>query len=460
MRSSLALACILAVACGNRDVPEAPRHVEPTTPAPPSASPTAPPPTIAPPTTSRRPTARVIRTEPLFRSGEAPSTTLIRVEDLPRPSTERVRNPPEVVPPPDDPVLRVPEGFEVNVFADGLDAPRWLRITPDGDVLVTETRENRIRLLADRDGDGAAEVLETFADDDAGQRLDIPFGMTFAGGSFYVGNHDEVRRWPWRSGQRRLEGEGERITELPGGGYNQHWTRNVLASPDGTRLYVTIGSATNDDPEPSPRATVQVMGLDGSGRRTFASGVRNPVGLAFHPGSGVLWATVVERDGLGDELVPDYLTGLREGGFYGWPWVYLAPNLRNPHVRARGPAEAIAATITPDVLFQAHSTPLGVAFYDGETFPAPYRGGAFVACRGSWNSRRGAGYGIAYVPFDAAGRPTGGYQDFLTGFLLDPEVPRVWGRPVGMVVAPDGSLLFTEESNGRIYRVQVRSDRG
>jgi glucose/arabinose dehydrogenase len=282
--------------------------------------------------------------------------------------------------------------------------------------------------------------------------------MTFSPTHFYLGNHDEVRRWPFARGQRRLEGAGERITTLPGGGYHQHWTRNVLLAPDGEHLYVTIGSASNDDPEPEPRATVQVMRLDGSERRTFASGVRNPVGLAFHPRTGQLWATVVERDGLGDDLVPDYLVALRDGGFYGWPWVYVSPAFANPHLARRRAPDRVAETISPDVMFQAHSTPLGIAICDRPDWPEHYRSGAFVALRGSWNRRLGTGYGIVFVPFDAEGRAVGTYEDFLLGFLLDPAVPSVWGRPVGVLCAADGSLLFTEESNGRIYRVSTTSD--
>ncbi|UJR79138.1 PQQ-dependent sugar dehydrogenase [Sandaracinus amylolyticus] len=442
MRALAAIAIVSLLGCGSSSRPERP---------PPERTPAQ---TSAPPPGPPR-TARLVPTTAL-----EPRTFHIALEDLPPPSdTEDVRQRPEVVDPPADARLRVPAGFEVNVLADGLAMPRWLRITPSGEILVTETRENRITLLADRDGDGAAEERAVFADDDRGQRLDIPFGMAFAGGFFFVGNQDEVRRWPYRAGQRALEGEGERITELPGGGYHQHWTRNVVVSPDGSQLYVSIGSQSNADPDPLPRASVQVMGLDGSGRRTFASGLRNPVGLAFHPRTGALWTTVNERDELGDDLVPDYLAHLEDGQFYGWPWVYLAPDRRDPRLARRPLPEEARRTVTPEVLFQAHSAALGIAFYDGATFPERYRGSAFVAFRGSWNRRLGTGYGIALVPFDESGRPRGGYQEFLDGFLLDPEVPRVWGRPVGVVIAPDGSLLFTEETNGRIYRVQWVGER-
>jgi glucose/arabinose dehydrogenase len=199
------------------------------------------------------------------------------------------------------------------------------------------------------------------------------------------------------------------------------------------------------------------MNLDGSGRKVFASGLRNPVGLAFHPKTAELYATVNERDGLGDDLPPDYFTRLRDGEFYGWPYVYFAPQNLDPRMVQDGHSlrpDLAARTRTPDVLFQTHSASLGLAFYAGSVFPEKYRQGAFVAFRGSWNRSRGTGYKIVFIPFDAAGRPKGWYEDFVTGFLLDPAGPITWGRPVGLLAMPDGSLLFTEEINGRIYRVR------
>ncbi len=417
-----------------------------------------------------------VATEPL-----RPTVTRITLDQLPAPdASESARKTPEVVPPPPGATLRVPEGFVVQLFAERLPNARWLRETPDGRVLVAQSRDDRITALSDADGDGVAESRALFAGDR--NELDAPFGMAFAGQHFYLGNQDEVRRYPWREGQARLEGAGERIIELPGGGYRQHWTRNVVVSPDGRRLFVSIGSRSNDDPEPEPRATVQVMDLDGSNRsgaerrhadspearsaggprsdrwnlRTFASGLRNPVGLDFQPETGALYATVNERDGLGDDLVPDYLARLEDGAFYGWPWAYLAPHLLDPRLTT-GEGESArpalsARTRTPEVLFQAHSAALGLAFYDRDAFPARYRGGAFVAFRGSWNRSRGTGYKIVFVPFEG-GRPTGAYEDFVTGFLIDPTVPRTWGRPVGVLVRTDGSLLFTDETGGRVYRV-------
>ena len=397
-------------------------------------------------------TKNVVRTQPL-----TPQPIRITLNNLPKPyATDSASNSPNVVSVPQNPTLRVPQGFVVNVFAEGLDAPRWLTLTPNGDVLVTETRQNRIRLLRDTNGDGVADVNKTFATAQNG--VNIPFGMTFAGNNFFLANTGEVRRYPYNPGQQQLNGTGQKIATLTPGGYNQHWTRNVVAAPDGKKLYVSVGSRSNADEEPLPRASVQVMNLDGSNQQTFASGLRNPVGLDFHPTTGELYATVNERDGLGDDLVPDYLTRVQQGEFYGWPYAYLAPNRLDPRQVVNGKSkrpDLVAKTKTPDVLFQAHSAALGLQFYDGKTFPEKYRNGAFVAFRGSWNRDQGTGYKVVFVPF-SNGRPQGYYEDFLTGFLLNPAQATTWGRPVGLLVLPDGSLLVTEEANDRIYRIQYQ----
>ncbi len=393
----------------------------------------------------------IIPTEPLL-----PTPIRINLKNLPAPfATDSASKSPEVVTIPQNPVLRVPPGFTVNIFAENLNAPRWLALTPNGDVLVTETRQNRILLLRDNNGDGVADVRQTFADEKNG--VNIPFGMAFAGNSFFLGNTDAVLRFPYNPSQQQLSGTGKKIADLPGGGYNQHWTRNVVVSPDGNKLYVSVGSQSNVDEESLPRASVQQMNLDGSQQQTFAYGLRNPVGLDFHPVTKELYATVNERDGIGDDLVPDYLTSLRQGEFYGWPYAYLAPNNLDPRQTTNNKSkrpDLVAQTKTPDVLFQAHSAALGLQFYDGKTFPAKYRNGAFVAFRGSWNRDRGTGYKVVFVPFDQNGRSQNYYEDFLTGFLLNPSVPTTWGRPVGLLVLPDGSLLVTEEANNRIYRIQ------
>ena len=385
-----------------------------------------------------------------------PAEIRISPDNLPAPfESPSASNPARAVPPPDNAVLQVPPGFTVNVFAEGLDRPRWLAVTPTGEVLVTETRQNQIRLLSDTDSDGDADVYGVFANEDNG--LNLPFGMAFSDRFFFLGNTGEVLRFPYSPGQEQLAETGEAIADLPGEGFRQHWTRNVAVSPDGQKLYVSIGSQSNVNEEPLPRASVQVMNLDGSDRSTFASGLRNPVGLDFHPLTGEIYTTVNERDGLGDDLVPDYLTGLTDGDFYGWPYAYLTPDRLDPRRTENGNSERpdlAARTQNPDILFQSHSAPLGLQFYDGNTFPEEYRNGAFVAFRGSWNRSIPTGYKLVFVPFDSSGRPLGSYQDFLTGFLQNTEPPTTWGRPTGLLVHPDGSLLFTEEENGRIYRIQ------
>ncbi|MGF1540376.1 MAG: PQQ-dependent sugar dehydrogenase [Pleurocapsa sp.] len=389
-----------------------------------------------------------------------PQPLKITLADLPEPyATESVSNPPKVISIPDNLLLQVPRGFTVNVFADNLPDVRWMSLTPDGDVLAVQSRQNKINLLQDQDNDGVAETRQIFGD--RSNNLNQPFGMTFASGSFYVANTGEVLRFDYQPGQLKLEGTGTAITQLTPGGYNQHWTRNIVTAPDGKKLYVSVGSASNVEPEALPRASIQVMNLDGSERSTYAYGLRNPVGLDFHPVTGKLYATINERDLLGDDLVPDYFTQIEFGGFYGWPYAYLSPDLLDPRRmigdRSEKP-ELAAQTITPDVLFQAHSAALGLQFYDQKQFPAKYRNGAFVAFRGSWNRDRGTGYKIVFVPFDNNNQPLGYYEDFLRGFLVNPDGPDTLARPVGLLVLPDGSLLLAEDGNGRIYRIAYRGN--
>jgi len=402
-------------------------------------------------TVAKTPPKAVITTKNL-----TPQPIRISIDDLPPPfATESASKSPQVVAIPKNPTLNVPQGFQVNIFAENLNKPRWLALTPEGDVLVTETPDNRISRLRDTNGDGVVDTKTTFAEAQNG--LDAPFGMAFADGYFFLGNQNMVRRYSYQPKQQSLKGTGEKIADLPGGGYNQHWTRNVITSVDQQKLYVSIGSRSNVDSEPIPRASIQEMNLDGSQQKTFAYGLRNPVGMDFHPITKQLYSTINERDGLGDNLVPDYLTQVQEGAFYGWPYTYFRPNLLDPRQTQNGKSnnpQLAAKTQAPDVLFTSHSAALGLKFYRGESFPKKYRQGAFVAFRGSWNRDQGTGYKIVFVPFNEQNRPMGYYEDFLTGFLLDPQVPSTWGRPVGLLNLPDGSLIFTEEPNGRIYRIQ------
>ncbi|NNJ26958.1 PQQ-dependent sugar dehydrogenase [Alienimonas chondri] len=387
-----------------------------------------------------------------------PEAIHIAVEDLPEPfASESAKKNPKVVVPPDDFALNVPEGFTANLFAEGVEKARWLALTPEGDVLVSCGRTNKIHLLRDMNDDGVSDERHLFLDEANGANL--PFGMDFAQVGdqwyFYLGNTNAVLRYPYQAGQTKLEASSVPITELPGQGYNQHWTRNVRVSPDGKYLFATVGSESNVDQEAPPRAAVLRMNLDGTDRQIYGSGLRNPVGLDFEPTTGEVYVNVNERDKIGDDLVPDYLTRVQEGAFYGWPYAYLTPENLDPRRMIDGESERpklAAQTVTPDVLYQAHSAALGLAFCDSDKWPERYRGGAFAAFRGSWNRDTGTGYKIVFIPFED-GRPTGGYEDFVTGFLLDASVPRTCGRPVDVQFAPDGALLFTEEGNGRIYRI-------
>ena len=383
-----------------------------------------------------------------------PQPIQIRVADLPPPDESQFAvQPPLLIPRPSAAQLQLPPGFQVQVFAQDLSRPRWLMVAPNGDVFLTESRDHRIRLLRDTDRDGRAEVNQVFA-----KGLNQPFGMAISPDQdfFYIANTDAVVRFPYQLGQTQLEGPPQTITQLPGKGYRQHWTRNLIFSPDGQKLYVTVGSKSNAEPEPLPRASIQVMNPDGSDRQTFASGLRNPVGLAFNPITQALFTTVNERDGLGDDLVPDYLTAVQSGGFYGWPYAYLGAN-PDPRLPRRPALEQ--QTLIPDLLFQAHSAALGLVFYQGKMFPTSHHGDAFVAFRGSWNRSQGTGYKVVRVPFTEQGQSQGYYEDFLTGWLVDPEVPRAWGRPVGLAIAQDGALLITDEPGGIIWRVSYGENR-
>lgn len=376
----------------------------------------------------------------------------IQVSDLPQPfASESASQSPQVIDRPAKAELQVPPGFKVEVFAQGLSRPRWLMVADNGDIFLAESYQDRIRLLRDTNEDGKADVNRIFAN----QGLNQPFGMAIApdGQSFYIANTDSVVRFSYQLGQTQLQGQPQRITTLTGGGNlpgGGHWTRNLIFRPDGKKLFVSVGSYGNVDQEPLPRASIQIMNPDGSDRQTYAYGLRNPNGLDFHPISGTLYTTVNERDGLGDDLVPDYLTSVKQGGFYGWPYSYLGAN---PDPRMPRRPELEQKAIIPEVLFQAHSAALGLVFYDSNQFPSEYRHDAFVAFRGSWNRAQGTGYKVVRVPFTTQGKPEGYYEDFLTGWLDDPKIPTVWGRPVGLAIAKDGALLVTDEPGGKIWRV-------
>lgn len=390
-------------------------------------------------------------------SADAPGVKhIITVKDLPPPyATESVTNDARVVDRPEGAELRVPPGFKIEQYAAGFSDPRYLRTAPNGDIFVTESRANEIKVLRDADGDGKPDTTSTFAT----EGLNKPFGLAFypVKGDpeyLYVANTDGVIRFPYRNGDLKARGAAEKLNaELSPGGLlhgGGHWTRDIVFSPDGSKMYVSIGSLSNvdDDADEADRARIFEFNPDGTGRKVYAWGVRNAVGIAFRPGSNELWMSVNERDKLGDGLVPDYISSVKPGGFYGWPWYYMGP-IQDPRHKGKKP-DLADKVIVPDVLLQSHSASLNLCFYDGQQFPPEYRGDIFAAFHGSWNKARRTGYKIVRVPMNN-GKPEGGYIDFVTGFVTPDG--KVWGRPVGITVAKDGSLLFSEDGNDTIWRV-------
>lgn len=345
--------------------------------------------------------------------------------------------------------MRLPPGFRASVYASGFDHARWLAVAPNGDVMLAEPRRGWITLLQDRDGDGRADRKDRFA-----TGFDRPHGLAFGDGVLYVADTEHVWRLPYQAGDRQASGSAVPLTR-PGalGEGSGHWTRNIALHPDGKRMYVAIGSRGNISVEPNPRATVQELDLARGTLRPFASGLRNPVGIAFRPGSTDLYVVVNERDGLGDRLVPDYLTRIRKGAFYGWPYAYLGGEPQPDFADLR--PDLVARTRMPDLLFRSHSAPLGLVFYDGQHFPDSMHGDAFVALHGSWNASTPRGYMIVRVPFEGE-QPASYYEVFASGFRVDDGgrgPARVWGRPVGLALAQDGALLVADDAANAIWRI-------
>jgi glucose/arabinose dehydrogenase len=381
----------------------------------------------------------------------------ITLADLATPyETPSANNFPRVVRRPEGAWPQAPEGFEVTEFAKGLREPRVIVRAPNGDLFVAESRANRLHVFRDAENDGKPEISEVF-----GTGLERPFGIAFYPPGpdprfVYVGNTGSVVRFPYENGDVKATGPAQMIVkDIPTGreqvGGGGHWTRDLEFSPDGKTLYVSVGSRSNvsDDASEVRRADILAFDPDGKNERVYAWGIRNAVGLATHPKTGELWASVNERDLLGDHLVPDYITHVEEGGFYGWPWFYLGPN-EDPRHAGKHP-ELRDKVIVPDVLVQSHSASLDMIFYDGKQFPEEYRLDAFAAEHGSWNRARRTGYKVIRVPMKD-GKATGEYEDFLVGFVT--KDGNVWGRPVGLVVAADGSLLVTDDGSGTIWRVK------
>lgn len=369
-------------------------------------------------------------------------------------------------------------GLQVQAFATGLDHPRTLLSLPNGDVLVTETNAperpaarqgirgwvmkkvmsyagagvpsaNRITLLRDLDGDGIADLQVRFL-----ENLNSPFGMALVGDRLYVANTDAIVRFPYRTGATYISVEGEKVASLPAGPRNHHWTKDLIASPDGRILYVTVGSNSNAAEhgmgEEENRAAILAVDIASGSTRRFASGLRNPNGLAWQPDSGELWVAVNERDEIGSDLVPDYMTSVREGGFYGWPYSYFGPHV-DARVQPPRP-DLVAKAIVPDYALGAHTASLSLAFYKADLLPARYRHGAFVGQHGSWNRKPRSGYKVVFVPFDGQGRPAGPPQDVLTGFI-DNDEDKTFGRPVGVTVDTRGALLVADDVGNSVWRV-------
>lgn len=373
-----------------------------------------------------------------------PKRYVIRPDRLPKPSPgQSVDSPPMVDNSGTLKKLRLPKGFQSNVFATGLQSPRSLAVAPNGDVFCVESYQGRVSILRDADGTGRSEEKFTFA-----TGLNLPFGIAFQNGYLYVANTDSVVRFRYEPGQTEAKGEPETILDdIPHGGRKNHWTRNLAFSPDGKTLFVTVGSKTNDDREDPPRATIIACDPDGKNPRFFVRGTRNPVGVAFRPGTSEMWITCVERDFLGDDLVPDFVTRVNEGDDFGWPEFYIGRN-RSPRFR-EAPLRKVRV---PDVLIQAHSVPLGLVFGAQTRFPANYRDDLYVAMRGSTNRKIRSGYMIARIRFEN-GKRIPGYEEFATGWVPDRRKELVYGRPVGLAVGKDGSLLIADEAGHRIWRV-------
>ena len=382
----------------------------------------------------------------------------ITLDDLPPPyQTKSVNNDARVVARPAGAQLRVPAGFKIEQYASGFRDPRYLLTAPNGDIFVTESGAETIKVLRNTDGSGRPNVTEVFTK----EGLKDPFGIAFYPPGpdpqyLYVANTNGVVRFPYRNGDTKARGPLEKLgAELSAGGLlhgGGHWTRDIAFSPDGKQMYISIGSLSNvsDDSAEANRARIFQFNPDGTGQKVFAWGIRNAVGIKFRPGTDELWMSTNERDALGDGLVPDYISRVQPGGFYGWPWYYLG-NHQDPRHKGKHP-ELAGKVLVPDVLVQSHSATLNLCFYDGQQFPAEYKGDIFAAFHGSWNKSRRTGYKIVRVPFDkSTGKAQGDYEDFVTGFVT-PE-GNVWGRPVGITVAKDGSLLFSEDGNKTIWRV-------
>jgi glucose/arabinose dehydrogenase len=409
----------------------------------------------------------------------ADSVPVAGSDTLPQPfATKSVKNYSKVIGWPSGKTPVAPAGFTVKAFATGLINPRNIYVADNGDVFVAQantevkglkkvgaaiigasksqrmgTSPNSIILLRDENKDGTAERQVVFL-----SGLNQPFGMLIINNYFYVANTDALWRYPYKTGDSVITAKGEKILGLPAGGYNNHWTRNLLANKSKTKIYITVGSGSNvaehGIANEIRRANIIEINPDGSGERIYASGLRNPVGIDWEPGSNVLWASVNERDELGDELVPDYATGVKENGFYGWPYSYFGQH-KDPRVEKIQRPDLVAKAIVPDVQLGSHTASLGLVFYNQTNFPQKYRGGIFIGQHGSWNRSVLSGYKVVFIPF-ANGKPSGPPEDFLTGFIADLNKKEVYGRPVNLAVQSNGSLLLADDAGNTIWQINAQ----
>ena len=380
--------------------------------------------------------------------------------DLPKPyDTKSANNGPRWAARPAGALPKVPAGFSVAEFAKGLDNPRYVATAPNGDTFIVESGPGRVKVLRDTNGDGVSDTTTVFADG-----FKRPFGLAFYPANtnkpkyVYVANTDSVVRYAYNSGDTKATAPAEMIVaNIPSGreqvGGGGHWTRDIAFSKDNNRMFVAVGSRSNvsDDASETRRACILSFTPDGKNETMYASGIRNPVGIAVDPRTGKVWTSVNERDELGDNLVPDYVTSVKEGGFYGWPWYYIGANQDPRHAGKR--PELAGKTIVPDVLVQPHSASLALTFYSGKQFPKDYSGNIFAAFHGSWNREKRTGYKVVRIPV-VNGVAAGYYEDFLTGFVTDGG--DVWGRPVGVATAKDGALLVTDDNSGTVWRVAYK----
>jgi glucose/arabinose dehydrogenase len=371
-----------------------------------------------------------------------------------------------------------PSGFTVTKFADSLQHPRWIYVADNGDIFIAESNTilkgilklgakisrkiktqhigesaNRITMFRDANKDGIAEQRFIFA-----ENLNQPFGMLILGNHFYVANTDALLKFDYRTGDTKLNGNGSSIVSLPAGKHNRHWARNIITNKSADKIYIAVGSGTNVAEQglnnEIRRACILEVNTDGSGERIYASGLRNPTGMDWAPGTNTLWTTVNERDELGDELVPDYLTSVKEGGFYGWPFAYYGQH-EDPRMKDQQRPDLVSKSIIPDISLGSHTASLGLVFYNKGAFPSRYHNGAFIAQHGSWNRKELAGYKVVFVPFEN-GKPSGPPEDFLTGFKVEGSTDsEVRGRPVDLALLADGSMLVTDDVNNTIWRVSA-----